>query len=89
MSEVILNTDECYPYGEITDARYLKVSVRRMVPFSSPADYQRLKNKIEVLKNLKLDCLVKLTKVLEDESAFHLMYEYVPYKLRFYRCEQE
>jgi|JI6StandDraft_1071083.scaffolds.fasta_scaffold00237_11 hypothetical protein len=35
MSEVILTTEEFYPFGEIKDNKRLKVSVRRVVPFSS------------------------------------------------------
>jgi hypothetical protein len=57
------------------------------VPFASQDEYAFLKKKIEVLRNLREVGLVQLLSVLEDEDNFHLIYEYVPLRLRFDRLE--
>lgn len=64
MMEVILNSQEWYPYGEIKDTSRNRVSVRRIVTFSTPSEHQNVKAKIEILKSLRSDSIVKLTKVL-------------------------
>lgn len=80
--QVVISMEDKYPFGECAegDDQTVKVLVRRQLDWGIHP--QALLDRAYFFRRLNHNCIVRLDQVLEEEDSMHLLYEYVPIRMK-------
>lgn len=75
-----------YPFGalDLPVSSTSRTYVRKVVAFT-PDNYWPLRDKFDFARQISSKSVVRLSRVLEEEGWFHLLYEYVPHHIESQR----
>lgn len=80
--QVIVIMEDNYPFGECEECtnENTRVLVRKIYQVSVQ-ERNRLLDKVNTLRKLKNEHMIKIESVLEEEESIHFLFEYIPIKL--------